>query len=206
MTNPAELADYEWLTSEVAAGELRDLAGRDEPLHVATTRLRKSHSAVRAHLLIEQIELRRRGGAKFERADSMFFTRLGLEQATDQWVAPLKAKRFAALFNEGPVADLCCGIGGDLLALAEVATAVGVDRDPNLAHLALANITAHGQRASIVVVDVDEFDVGQFAAWHLDPDRRPQGRRTTAVEWNVAADRMTGPKLGYSPRGPCARR
>jgi len=184
MTNPAELADYEWLTGEEAADELLDLAGRDEPLHVATARLRKRLSAARAHLLIEQVELRRRGRAKFEQVDSMFFTRLGLEQATDQWVAGYKARRFAALGSDDPIADLCSGIGGDLLALAETASAVGVDRDPILGHLALANVASHDNRAAVEVADVDEFDASRFAAWHLDPDRRPQGSRTTAVEWS----------------------
>ena len=115
MTCCAELADYEWLTGAEAGELLVDLAGRAEPLHLAANRLRKSQSAARAHLLLEQVELRQRATAKFDRATAMFFTRLGLEQATDQWVAGYKARRFATFTVEGPVADFCCGIGGDLL-------------------------------------------------------------------------------------------
>ena len=111
----AELADYEWLTGPQAAEVLCDLAGGCEPLHAAATRLRRQFSPARVHLLLEQVELRRRAAVKFERAEEMFFTRLGLEQATDLWVAAYKARRFA---GRSPVADLCCGIGGDLLALA----------------------------------------------------------------------------------------
>jgi hypothetical protein len=197
--NPAEIADYEWLTGKEAASELLDLADRDEPLHVTTARLRKRHSAARAHLLIEQVKLRQRGGAKFERADSMFFTRLGLEQATDQWVAAYKARRFAAVCDEGPIADLCCGIGGDLLALARVADTVGVDRDSSLSHLARSNISANNCQAAVEIADVDGFDASRFTAWHLDPDRRPQGRRTTAVEWSSPGIETIDRLLAQSP-------
>jgi hypothetical protein len=46
---------------------------------------------------------------------------------------------------------------------------------------------------------VDEFDAGRFAAWHLDPDRRPQGRRTTAVEWSSPGTETIERLLSQSP-------
>jgi hypothetical protein len=144
MSRPAELADYEWLTGDEAADVLHDLAGRDEPLHSATTRLRKRFSTARAHLLLEQAELRVRGRVKFDGADRMFFTRIGLEQATDQWVARHKTRRFAAIASAEPIADFCCGIGGDLIAMSETGLAVGVDRDPVATCLAAANARAAG--------------------------------------------------------------
>ena len=49
------------------------------------------------------------------RRRAQFFTPVGWEQATDELIAAYKASRFPA---DGPVADLCCGIGGDLLVLA----------------------------------------------------------------------------------------
>jgi hypothetical protein len=39
-------------------------------------------------------------------------------------------------------------------------------------------------RASLKIDDVDKFDASAFAAWHIDPDRRPAGHRTTALEWS----------------------
>ena len=89
----------------------------------------------RTHLVLEQVDLRRRATAKFTHADRMFFTRIGLEQATDEWVAAYKASRFTtqragSSSTPGVFADLCCGIGGDLFALAQNATAIGIDRDP----------------------------------------------------------------------------
>lgn len=183
MTNTAELADYQWLTGNVAAEMLADLAGRNEALHAAVARLRRTLSSTRVHLLLEQAELRQRAAAKFNRANAMFFTRLGLEQATDQWVASHKAQRFA---DHGPVADLCCGIGGDLLALAAGGPTTGVDRDEVAACFAAANARVAGvsDLASLRIGEIDGLDASDFAAWHIDPDRRPTGHRTTALEWS----------------------
>ncbi len=61
----------------------------------------------------------------------MFFTQRGLEQATDEIVAAYKARRFRG--REG-IYDLCTGVGGDLLALANLGEATGFDRDPILRH------------------------------------------------------------------------
>jgi hypothetical protein len=178
MTNCAELADYEWLTGPEASAVFHDLAGGAEPLHRRATRLRRSFSAARAHLLLEQVELRERARAKFDRADEMFFTRRGLEQATDEWVAAYKARRFA---GRASVGDLCCGIGGDLLALGAVAATVGVDRDPIVTYLAAANAGAVGQEVATETREIGPPDACVFASWHMDPDRRTDGRRTTAL-------------------------
>src|SRR5688500_13695337 len=91
----SDVADYVWLTGSEAAALLTQLAASSEPLHTSLQRLRKSYSATRTHLLLEQVELRRRAAAKFTQAARMFFTRTALEQATDEWIAHYKASRFA---------------------------------------------------------------------------------------------------------------
>jgi THUMP domain-like len=201
MTSRTELADYQWLTGAEAAAVLVDLAGRAEPLHVATARLRKQHSPERVHLLVELAELRGRAAAKFARSDEMFFTRLGLEQATDQWVAAYKASRFALLAGGGNIADLCCGIGGDLLALGGEGSTVGVDRDPIAACFAAANVRAAGlcECVTLETREIDTLDVGDFAAWHIDPDRRPTGKRTTALDWSSPGVNVVERLLAESP-------
>jgi hypothetical protein len=176
-----ELDDYRWLVSStakpwlaragVALAESRD-AGAG-----LVQQLRKELTPERAHLIVEQAELRGRAQEKFSRAERMFFTRKALEQATDEQVAAVKAERFAS--SRGSVADLCCGIGGDLVALA----GCGVESDPNVAILAEANLQAHERTAvSVVVGDAAQFAVANFAAWHIDPDRRADGHRTSQVE------------------------
>jgi THUMP domain-containing protein len=183
------LEDYAWLVGSEAAGCLDELAADRQSLLTRIARLRRVHSAARAHLLVQQVELRERARDKFPRAEAMFFTPLGLQQATDWWVAAYKAGRFPA----GPVFDLCCGIGGDLLGLAargpsRLSLVVGVDRDPIAACLAEANARAclaagpAGEPTRVLVADVLSAPVEDAAAWHLDPDRRPQGRRTTRPE------------------------
>ena len=110
----------------------------------------------------------------------MFFTAVGMEQATGEAVARYKAARFA---GAGRLADLCCGIGGDFVALAEIGEAVGIERDPVCALFAAANCRARGTReVEVTAVDAAGFHVADFDAWHIDPDRRPAGRRTTRVE------------------------
>ncbi len=86
--------------------------------------------------------------------------------------------RSAAEERPPGVADFCCGIGGDLLALAERNAAFGVDRDAVAAHFAAIN-----SGADACAADVAELDLADVAAFHIDPDRRPGGRRTTSLEW-----------------------
>jgi hypothetical protein len=173
------LDDYRWLINREGAAWLRRAAESQGSLVQRLARLRKHLSDARAHLVLQQLELRVRGQQKFSRANRMFFTPVGLEQATDEVVAAYKANRFG---SGGPAVDLCCGIGGDLLALAHRGPATGVERDPRVALLAEANGEACGIRAGRIrvhVSDVSRWRLDGAEAWHLDPDRRPRGHRTT---------------------------
>ena len=172
--------DYRWLVSD-AAPWLREIAQSAGPYASLAPALRRQLSAVRTHLVLEQVELRRRAQEKFSRAEQMFFTAKGLVQATDEAIARYKSRRFP---RDVPVADFCCGIGGDLLALAERGPAVGVDRDEACAILAMANCEALGAaKTRVLVADAREFSFDDVAAWHVDPDRRPHGRRSSQPEF-----------------------
>lgn len=186
MTTESRLEDYRWLVSDEGAQWLARVAEDPQSLTAQATRLRKELSAERTHLVLEQVELRRRAREKFLDAGRLFFTRVGLEQATDQFVAAYKAGRFP---TGETLADLCCGIGGDLIGLARRGPAIGVDRDPIAALLAETNVRLlacdrASPRAQVQVADVAQFPLGGVSAWHLDPDRRPRGRRTTHVEFH----------------------
>jgi SAM-dependent methyltransferase len=173
------LEDYHWLISADAATWLARWQSLSPPSVAHVRQLRRELTAQRTHLVLEQCELRRRAATKFEAAGTMFFTRRGLEQATDQWIAQLKARRFPA---GQAVADLCCGIGGDLFGLARCALVTGVDVDPIHALLAEANGRALDlSGCSLKTADAGAWPVRQCAAWHIDPDRRPQGHRTAQV-------------------------
>jgi THUMP domain-like len=196
----SDIADYKWLTGSEAAAYLAELGGSAEPLHISIERLRRGLSPAKAHLLLEQVELRRRAREKFTLADRMFFTRVGLEQATDEWVARYKAARFiaerAGSCDEAgtseragssatpAIADLCCGIGGDLIALLAHSTVIGVDRDPIVTHFAEVNASLFNAADCVAIATgrVEDFELNAAAA-HIDPDRRATGRRITSLEF-----------------------
>ncbi|HEY9439141.1 MAG TPA: methyltransferase domain-containing protein, partial [Streptomyces sp.] len=118
-----------------------------------------------------------RAVAKFGADDAyrMFFTPNGVEQATRTSVATYRAQRFAALGGVRSVADLCCGIGGDAIALARAGIRVlAVDRDPLTAEVARANASALGLADLIEVrcADVTEVDTSAYDAVFVDPARR----------------------------------
>lgn len=138
------------------------------------TRLRRDHRPELVAAALTQAELRIRARSKIEPADAdrMFFTVAGLEQATRASVSAHRARRLAARAS-GAVADLCCGIGGDLIALARSGLAVtGVDADPLTVAMARANIEELGLAATVVEADVTTVDRAPFAAVTCDPARR----------------------------------
>lgn len=170
----AELQDIRWLV-ENADRELGVLGLPDEPLRLASF-LRARHGPNRTHLLCELKQLRHRARAKFSAASKMFFTRLGYEQSSDELIADYKARRFHGCPLVG---DLCCGIGGDAIALGRVTGNLTlVDRSDISVELARANLLVNGiEKFETRVADVTSFDLRAFSAWHLDPDRRIGGRR-----------------------------
>jgi SAM-dependent methyltransferase len=121
-------------------------------------------------------ELRVRARAKFSRAERMWFTREGLEQASSELAAGHRARRCAAA---AVVADLCCGVGGDLLALARQSQVRAVDLDP--LHLRMAGLNARvyevGDNVRLEQGDVREVGLDGVDLVHVDPARRQGGRR-----------------------------
>lgn len=180
--NPATYADYCWLVEDEGRRWLDWLADQDDSLVRLTRALRKELSSGQVHLLLEQRELRARAREKFPHGDMMFFTRRALEQATDYRIARYKATRFPA---GGPIADLCCGIGGDLVAIGKRGPAIGVDSDPIVALLAKANAAALDLlHVAVLTEDAATFPLGGFGAWHIDPDRRAHSGRTSRPEFS----------------------
>ncbi len=170
---PVEVGlDERWLFSAEARFFLSaDLPA--DPLQ-ATTLLRRTLSLKQAHLILEQTELRQRAAIKFSQAKKMFLTRQALEQATAEPIARYKASSFP---SGVALADLCCGLGGDLIALAAQAAPgaiLGVEQSEVLASLAAANLRAYhpSLQAQITIADACRFETSTVQAWHIDPDRR----------------------------------
>jgi len=129
---------------------------------------------VRLALLIH--DLRLRAAAKFMRADRMWFDRVGFEQCTAEPVARHKASRFP---RETPVWDLCCGIGGDALALAAEHPVIAVDKLPAAMWRTQANAEVYGvaDRIQLFLNDIESCEIPTDGFVHFDPDRR--GGQTT---------------------------
>ncbi|PSL03277.1 hypothetical protein CLV30_108189 [Haloactinopolyspora alba] len=148
------------------------------------TRLRRDHPPELVAAALTQARLRARAADKFDAGDAarMLFTVDGYEQATRAAVAGHRAARMAATLGAGAaVADLCCGIGGDLIATARAGLDVtGVDDDPVTAAVAGANVAALGleRTARVVEADVTTVDRSPFAAVLCDPSRRGGRGRT----------------------------
>ena len=145
--------------------------------------LRADYPADLVAAALTQQALRTAGQAKFSRADQMLFTRAGLEQASSELTARHAATRFS---GAGVVADLCCGIGGNLIALAGTADAVvGIDSDAVSLAFARHNVSAYAPscRAAFVRADVREFGLTGIGAVFVDPARRAGQRRLPAGQY-----------------------
>ncbi|MFE6686668.1 methyltransferase domain-containing protein [Streptomyces sp. NPDC057743] len=156
---------------------LRDYDPADEL--TTATRLRRDHPAELVSAALGQARLRQRAAAKFGAdAARMYFTPGGVEQSTRAPVAAHRAARLAAL-GVRTLADLCCGIGGDALALARAGVRVlAVDRDPLACAAARANAEALGlaDRIEVRCADVTEVDTAGYDAVFVDPARRTKAR------------------------------
>jgi hypothetical protein len=175
------------LLTELAA--LGDVSPADELRLTGALRARYPADVVAAAL--DQHELRRRARVKFSRAGSMWFTRDGLEQASPEPVATHRARRYA---QRGRVVDLCCGIGGDLIALAAGADSppLAVDRDPLHLRMAALNAAVHGGQVDTDLADVREVSLAGAGAVFIDPARRGGGRRLRTGESEPPLDWCVG--------------
>ena len=177
-------------TGQELLAVLRDEpSGPDAGLRLGT-RLRARYPAALVADALTQHELRLAARTKFSRAMEMYFTRPGLEQASAEVVAGYRAQRYR---EAGPLADLCCGIGGDLLALAAGHRVLAVDSDPLHLRIARANAEVLGVAGNVTALAADVRDAGldEVAAVFIDPARRTgRGRLRTGVsepplEWCV---------------------
>jgi THUMP domain-like/RNA cap guanine-N2 methyltransferase len=155
------------------------------------TSLRREYPADLVAAATAQHELRLAARAKFSRAMQMLFTRAGYEQSSSEPIARYRATRFGGARR---VADLCCGIGGDLLALANGREALAVDRDDVHARLALHNAAVYGQaeNARAVVADVRDIRLDDLDAVFIDPARRSGPGAASARAGGTASARAGG--------------
>jgi hypothetical protein len=176
------LAVIEALLSPPGRALLAELAGADDlqSMRLAAA-LRQRYPGDLVAAALTQAELRRAAAAKFSRAGEMFFTRPGLEQASAEIIARHRARRFG---GTGRMADLCTGIGGDLIALAASHGVLAVDSDAVHLRMAEINAQAYGVAGNVTtrLADVRTLDLGGVDAAFVDPARRRGERRLPTGE------------------------
>lgn len=118
---------------------------------------------------------RARAKTKFTRADSLWLDPVGLEQATSEVVARHKARRFEA---GSLVVDLCAGIGGDAVALADRGPVLAVDLDHGMCRRLAWNAAAYevGDRVLPCQCRAEDVAIRKGAWVHIDPDRRARNQ------------------------------
>lgn len=165
-----------WQRLRVTPQLVADAMAASGDLLVIQSDLRSRHPAELVPTAMQLREMRAAAGGKLPRAEQMWGTTLTLEQATHQRVATHKAKRFASAGE--PVADLCCGMGADAIALAAAGMAVeAVDLRPEALLFTRWNAEAVGVADRVRTREADVTTLRGDGLVHLDPDRRPGGRR-----------------------------
>lgn len=201
------------LLSDEGQALLAALRDHDPAQELAlATRLRRDHPAELVSSALAQARLRQRAVAKFGELDAyrMYFTPHGVEQATRASVATHRAARFRDITRTGGgparLTDLCCGVGGDAIALARAGFAVtAVDRDPATGEIAAHNIRTLAPDApppTVVCADVMTYDLLADPApdaLFIDPARRGGRGRifdpeaySPPLSWAIEAVRHVG--------------
>ncbi len=139
-----------------------------------------------ARSALEIAVLRKEGITKFPFSEKMFFTRPALQQASGWEVSHYRASRYAGFER---VFDLGCSIGGDTLALGNVAPTTGIDLDGLRLCMAEANVKGVGVDKRIDFFQAD-LTAGlpirissRMNRWALffDPARREGEKRIFSV-------------------------
>jgi hypothetical protein len=192
MRVPAVEAEAWVLSTPEGHDLLAEVAKVSAPRPADVARWRKHSGAEKVSAAVRLAAARKRGAAKFSRADRMWLDPMGLEKATAEVVARYKAARF-----EGTVmVDLCAGIGGDTLALARRADVVALDLDPGMCRRIAwnANVYEVGDRVLPCRSAGERFPIPRGAWVHVDPDRRAagSGRARCIANYSPGLDFLRG--------------
>jgi len=145
------------------------------------TELRKSLTLEQASAILSTLRLRQKAVHKFpDFADNMLFTEDSLQQSSDPKIRQYRAQSLAPQ----SVLDVCCSIGSDALAFAEVGHSVlGLDIDPVRIEVARYNASVVGLDVKFTIADVTQSIPDNYNLIFYDPARRTsEGNRIFNVE------------------------
>ena len=168
-------AEYEVLTNSSNQQLLAEIVTEKSLTIAQMERLRVQFGQAPFEAALRITKARQKALLKFPNAELLWLDPVRVEQATHQTVALHKALRFQGL----KVADICCGLGGDTMALAEAsAGTIALDLDSdclrrlqfNLNQLNLAD------KVALVKADANQASLSPNLYIHIDPDRRAKDR------------------------------
>jgi hypothetical protein len=150
---------------------------------------------------IEQAQLRVDASARMTNPAAVLWTRDGLEQASRSSVSRYRAARLRTIGVTVAV-DLTCGLGLDMLAMAEVGiTVIGVEQDSRTAALAVRNAVRHGLDVDVRIGScTDEALLATLprdAAWFIDPARRTHARRADGSHRRLGDPQLWSPPWSW---------
>lgn len=166
----------------------------------AIASLRRDYPAEQVSIALSLSEARRKAHRKFGEPGLRIVADVsGVEQASGASVAAYKAQRMReTLGSDAIVADLCCGIGGDSMAMSDAGLNVlAVDHVALRAWMAWQN---GGARVRAACADVASLDVSGTAI-HLDPARRDEqgDKRSWRLEDYQPGPEVIGRLIDQSP-------
>lgn len=207
----SDLGAVAWLCSPAGCGEAERVIPQLPLTPTQVQRLRERVGRVAAEWLIATSALRKAAAEKLG-FDGLLVTDRALQQSTDRRIAAYKASRFP---RGVAVWDLCCGVGGDAISLAQRGPLIAVDREPVICRLVAHNLNRSGAPSAAVVCQaVDPLAVPEGSWLHIDPDRRPGERRVAdpdrseppASMIDALLDRASGGAIKLAPAAGVSER
>ena len=143
--------------------------------------------------ILEQVHLQVKGKLKFPRANLMKFTKSGLAQASSKYLAEYRTWKMKSNLKEiNSSLDICCGLGGDAIAMALRWKVFAVDIDNEIIQIAKHNLKAYGleDNVSFIQGDITKLvkdnkfieRVKDIDCIFFDPSRRHEDKRTVKIE------------------------
>lgn len=169
------LDDLRYLATPKGRELLRVASENHEEELSLLSKLRKNFKPLHCRTAVNLWALRKQANLKFTLADGMVFDREGLEQSSGEKISFYRARRYK---GQNRVVDLCCGIGGDTIALAQQGEVVSLDLNPVRVGMTRWNAEVYnsGNRVRSVCSNLLSW-IPETDAIFMDPSRRKLGRR-----------------------------
>ena len=143
--------------------------------------------------VITLVLLRKKAETKFSKAQYMYFTREGLEQATNEKLSDYLVDQLNLRTRISTVIDIGCGIGGNLLSFAKKFNVVAIDNDPIHLMFAKENASVYGvdKKINFIHEEAENFleshqSPDDSMVFFLDPQRMREGKTKTRSLFNTS--------------------